>query len=200
MFWFDIADVLLPPVYKAIKDMYAYARTLDTELREFLVSMYEIRTNFFIQTCDEATLKNWENILGISDYTGETIEERRQFVLLYLNNRFPTTEPYIRSVMEKMFGESGYTLSIDSSDPFYLILHVFDTNYEKIRKFFTWFAKMCPAHIRWHNYHTENTQADNLISANTESHSTAIATSSLQIGTGVIYLGNTEITTDWIEV
>lgn len=200
MVWFDIPDILLPPVYRAIKDMYAYARSLDTELREFIVYMNDIRTNFFIQTCDEDTLKEWENTLGISGYAGESIEDRRKFVMLYLNNRYPTTEPFIRGVMANMFGSENYTLEFDQFDPFQLNLHVYDTNYDKIQKFFTWFAKMCPAHIRWANYHTENSQATNYIEAHAESHVTATSSSSLSVGTGVIYLGNTAYTADWLEV
>jgi hypothetical protein len=200
MIWFDIADVLLPPVYQAIKDMYAYARTLDTELREALAGMVEVRTNFFIQTCDEQTLQDWENLLGISSYTGETIEERRQFVLMYLNNRFPTSEPYIRHVMDMMFGESNYRLEFDETDPFRLHLNLFDTNYEKIRKFLAWFAKMCPAHIQWLYGHIENTQATNYISCGTTSHETAITSATASAGYEDLYLGENSISVQWIEV
>jgi hypothetical protein len=200
MFWFDIADVLLPPVYQAIKDMYAYARTLDTELRESLANMVSVRTNFFIQTCDEQTLQDWENLLGISSYTGETIEERRQFVLMYLNNRFPTSEPYIRYVMNNMFGETNYTLEFDEYDPFRLQLNLYDTNYEKIRKFLAWFSKMCPAHIIWLYGHIENTQATNYISSGTTSHESVTTSGSMQFGTGTIYLGQNQMTVPFVEV
>lgn len=200
MFWFDIADELLPPVYQAIKDMYAYARTLDTELREALANMIAVRTNFFIQTCDEQTLQEWENLLGISAYTGETIEERRQFVLMYLNNRFPTSEPYIRYVMDNMFGSSNYTLEFDQVDPFTLQLTLVDTNYDKIRKFLAWFSKMCPAHIRWLYGHVENTQATNHISGGTTSHETVTTSCTVTTGTGTLYLGENSYTVPWLEV
>ena len=200
MFWFDIADELLPPVYRAIKDMYAYARSLDTELREALANMIAVRTNFFIQTCDEETLEYWENLLGISSYTGETIEERRQFVLMYLNNRFPTSEPYVRYLMTKMFGESNFSLEFDAIDPLTLQLNLYDTNYDKIRKFLAWFSKMCPAHIRWLYGHVENTQATNYISSGTTSHETVTTSCTVTTGTGTLYLGENSYTVPWLEV
>lgn len=200
MFWFDIADELLPPVYRAIKDMYAYARSLDTELREALANMIAVRTNFFIQTCDEETLEYWENLLGISSYVSESIEERRQFILMYLNNRFPTSEPYVRYLMTKMFGESNFSLEFDAIDPLTLQLNLYDTNYDKIRKFLAWFSKMCPAHIRWLYGHVENTQATNYISSGTTSHETVTTSCTVTTGTGTLYLGENSYTVPWLEV
>ena len=200
MFWFDIADELLPPVYQAIKDIYAYARTLDTELREYLANMIAIRANFFIQTCDEQTLQEWENFLGISSYTGETLDERREFVMMYLNNRFPTSEPYIRYLLNKIFGESNYTLEFDQIDPFALQLAFVDANSDKIRKFLAWFSKMIPAHLRWIYGHIENTQATNYISCGTTSHETVTTSCSLVTGTEVLYLGTNTYTVNTLEL
>lgn len=200
MFWFDIADVLLPPVYQAIKDMYAYARTLDTELRESLVNMTAVRTNFFIQTCDEQTLQDWENLLGISLYTGETLEERRQFILMYLNNRFPTSEPYIRHVMDMMFGSEHYQLTVGDIDPFSIMMLLTDVPSEKIRKFMAWFSKMLPAHLSLLYGHIENTQATNYISAGTTSHESSLTSATMATGTDVLYLGNDAYTVPWVEV
>ena len=88
MFWFDIADELLPPVYRAIKDLYAYARTLDTELKESLANMMLVRENFFIQTCDLETIEYWELLLGDELYGEYTIEYSRKQILIDMTNRF----------------------------------------------------------------------------------------------------------------
>lgn len=200
MFWFDIADVLLPPVYQAIKDMYAYARTLDTELRESLVNMGLVQKNFYIQTCDEDTIKEWEDLLGVSSYTGETLEERRRFILLYLNNRFPTSEPYVRHVLGNLFGDMNYSLEFDPNDPLTLSIHIYDSQSEKIRRFLDWFAKMCPAHIKWTNAHTERSQATNYIACGTTSHTTVTTSATMSVGTETLYLGDTELTVPWVEL
>lgn len=199
MRWYDLPG-LLPDIYRHIKSMFEVAKVENIELLQLKSVLQHLWDNFYIQTCDVQTLEYWENIIGIELYGDETIEQRRQMVLLYLQNNWQITKPYVESVMINMFGEGHYSFEYSDESNLIVIIKFIDVLSETQKRFLDWFSTVCPAHIRWHNYHTENTQADNLISANTESHSTAIATSSLQIGTGVIYLGNTEITTDWIEV
>ncbi len=200
MFWFDIADVLLPPVYQKIKDMYAYARSLDTELREALVNMIRVRTNFFIQTCDEETIEYWENLLEIPLYGVESLDDRRQLILLYLNNRYPTSEPYVRHVLATLFGENGYSLEIDQNDPFRIKLDMFDTSYEQIKRFIDWFEKMCPAHMTWTRSHIENTQATNYISANTTNHNVSKTSCTMSYDSEVLYLGENSYTINTLEL
>lgn len=198
MFWFDIPDELLPPAYQAIKDMYAYARTLDTELRESLTNMLMIRTNFFIQTCDLETIEYWESLLDIQLYGFETIEERREMILLYLNNRYPTSEPYVRHVLTTLFGEDGYTLSIDEHDPFYLRISMYDSTYDAIKRFVNWFERMCPAHLKWTRNYTERSHATNYISAGTTCHTTSSSACEMTTGTGTLYLGTQSYSVNWL--
>ncbi len=199
MFWFDIADVLLPPVYQAIKDMYAYARTIDTELRESLANMMLVRTNFFVQTCDIETVEYWENLLGIQLYGDETIEERKQMILLYMNNRFPTTEAYTRYVLQELFGDGHYDLSFAPNDPFYLRIGIQDVSTNSIKKFSNWFVKMCPAHLIFSTSHVENTQSTNYISAGTTCHNVQKSTCTMRLGTDTVYLGSQSDNVNWVE-
>lgn len=200
MYWFDIPDELLPPVYRNIQDMYAYARTLDTELREFLVYEGEVLDNFFIQTCDEETLQAWENLLGIASYVGESIEDRRRFVLAYLNNQYPITEPYIRKTMADLFGADGYTLDVSKSDQFEVSYIIINAPTDKIKKFSVWFAKMCPAHIKWGAVHTETSEAINEIPANTTGHFGVSSSCTMAMGSETLYLGENSYSINWVEL
>lgn len=200
MYWFDIADELLPPVYRAIKDLYAYARTLDTELKESLANMMLVRENFFIQTCDLETIEYWESLLGIELYGGETIEDRRQMILIFLNNRFPTSEPYVRHVMETLFGAGHYDVQIDPTDPFQIHLVMLDTTYEAIRRFMQWFIRMCPAHLMYSQQHVENANGEIFVSSISPGQYMARATASVVVGTGSIWLGGTEYSLEMMEL
>ena len=200
MYWFDIADELLPPVYRAIKDLYAYARTLDTELKESLANMMLVRENFFIQTCDIETIEYWESLLGIEIYGGETIEDRRQMILIYLNNRFPTSEPYVRYVMRTIFGEGNYDLEIDPSDPFFIHFLYMNADYDSIKRFVSWFNRMCPAHLMWVQTHVEPTSDDLYISCYTPSQLVSRSQATMSAGEGTLYLGSQSYTVPWIEV
>lgn len=191
MYWFDIPDDLLPPVYAAIKDVYAYARTLDTQLRESIVDMDNVKGNFFIQTCDEDMLEYWESLLGIDLYGNETLDERRQTILLYLNNRFPTSEPYIRHVMDGLFGEDGYSLSINTNDPYRLDIRMFDTTYDSVKRFMRWFIRMCPAHLLFHANETERANETLYISSVAPGQYLSHASDTMTSETSVLYLGNT---------
>lgn len=202
MKWFDIPDELLPPAYRAIKDMYAYARSLDTELRDFVVYLKRILDNFFIQTCDLKTLEYWEELLQIVLYGDETIEERRENILLYLNNASPTTEPYVRSVLNRLFGEENYDLyfDVENNKPYDLHIEIRDTDINSINRFMQWFNRMCPAHILWNSEHTETAQADNIIYTGAQSDYLSTATVSMGSGTETLYLGSDAQTLSYVVV
>lgn len=147
MMWFDIADVLLPAVYRAVKDMYAYARSLNDELLTSKTYMERIRDNFFIQICDTQTIAYWEALLGITPRADETIEMRRSDVLDHLNNSSPTTEPYVRRRIERLFPDNEYHLWFDEEDPYTLNIDFFTDDEEELSNFKKWFRQMCPAHL-----------------------------------------------------
>ena len=202
MKWFDIPDELLPPVYRAIKDMYSYARTLDTELREFLVYMKAILDNFFIQTCDLKTIEYWERLLDIVLFGDETIEERRQNILLYLNNQNPTTEPFVRQKLTEIFGEDNYRLWLDveNGHPYDLHIEFYDTPLDNIKRFMLWFNKMCPAHLVLNSEHIEKAESEFEIYLHAESDHWGTATSTFSTGTETLYFGSSATTFDTIEI
>lgn len=202
MKWFDIPDELLPPVYRRIKDMYAYARSLDTELRDFLVYANQILNNFFIQTCDLETIEYWERLLGIILSGGETIDERRQNILLYLNNSSPTTEPYVRKVLSDTFGEDNYSMSFDvaGGKPFDLNIEIYLSTPEKIKRFMRWMYKMCPAHIQLNAIQIDEVESALFIYCHAESDVSSTATLPLTPGTATVYYGETASTVETLEV
>lgn len=149
MKWFDIADELLPPVYRAIKDMYAYAKALNGEFKVWIYYMESILNNFFIQKCDTKTIEFWEALLEIIPPQGETLDERREYILEQLNNTTPTTEPVVRKKIERMFEGDDYRLwfDVDNGNPYDLNIDIFTTDEDALSSFKRWLYKMCPAHI-----------------------------------------------------
>lgn len=201
MVWFDIPDELLPPVYRDIKDMYAYARALDTELLKFLAVMYYIRKNFFVQTCDTTTLEQWISLLQIPLYGGETQDDKRRLVLMYLNNQKPATEPYFRSMMDDLFGHDGYTLEIDANDPLRVNIGFIYQPVSQIQQFSDWFLRMVPAHILWDLAQIEPSKIDVMCTSNAIMADKMRMTASFSFGNNAtLYLGDTELSADWIEL
>ena len=199
MRWYDL-QTLLPNVYAGIKSMYATAESENTELLEAKADYTEILDNFFVQTCDVTTLEYWENIVGINLYGDETIESRRQMVLLYLANNWQITQPFVKQKMLELFGVGNYSFEYHQDNHLIVNVLIQDATTNAIRRFIDWFTKVCPAHIQWLYGHTENTQATNYISCGTTSHETVTTSCTMTTGTGTLYLGGTSYTVPWIEV
>lgn len=199
MHWFDIPDELLPPAYSSIKDMYEYGRTLDTELLNFLAIMYYIRKNFFVQTCDTTTLMQWISLLNIPLYGGETTENERELVLMYLNNQKPATEPYFRSMLDQMFGDD-YAFGIPEDDPLSVVVIFAHPNYELVRQFSDWFLRMVSAHILWKmvmmfpSYETVVSTSRSIFA------NVATCRASMTTGTETLYLGQTAYTITTVDL
>ena len=149
MKWFDIADELLPPIYRAIKDMYAYAKAVNGELLSWVSYMERILNNFYIQNCDSSTLSYWEELLNV-EQDSEPIEIRRKNILSLLNNSNPTTESYVRNIIEKTFPNDEYHLWFDvqNNKPYDLNIDIFTSNVSGVLGFKEWLLKMCPAHLK----------------------------------------------------
>ena len=199
MRWYDL-QTLLPTVYAGIKSVYSTAESENTELLESKADYTKILDNFFIQTCDITTLEYWENLIGINLYGGETIDSRRQMVLLYLANNWQITQPLVKQRMLELFGVGNYTFDYDPNNHLLVTLHIYDATTNAIKRFLDWFVKVCPAHVQWLYGHTENTQATNYISSGTTSHESALTSATMATGTEVLYLGNNSMTVPWVEV
>lgn len=199
MRWYDLPS-LLPPVYANIKSMHATADTENTELLSVKASIKEILDNFFIQTCDEETLSEWERIIGIELYGDETIETRRQMVLLYLANNWQITAPYVKQQMLDLFGVGNYEFEYDPQNHLHVYLRIINASTNAIRRFTNWFCKVCPAHIKWGAVHTETSEAINEIPANTTGHFGVSSSCTMAMGSETLYLGENSYSINWVEL
>jgi hypothetical protein len=199
MRWYNLQD-LLPPVYAGVKSMYATAETENTELLNVRLSIRQILENMYIQTCDLETLEYWERTIGIELYGDETEESRRRMVLLYLADNWQITKPYVESVMLELFGEGNFVFEYDFNNNLVVKIKMFDVTTNAIRRFMNWFQTVCPAHIMWGAYHTENTQATNYVSAGTTNHYSVSSQCTVTTGSGTLYLGTSPQTFDTMEL
>lgn len=199
MRWYNLQE-LLPPVYAGVTSMYETAVTENTELLGLYAIRELILKNFFIQTCDVKTLQYWEQLLDIELFGDETLEDRRQMILLYLVNNWQITKPYVEKVGKEYFGEEFFLLEYDPDNHLIVTINMYEAAYNPVRRFIKWFEKVCPAHIQWQA--TPIYRSNSIVDCSSESvgatFCTCKATSST--GTQTIYLGNTSYTADWVEV
>lgn len=102
---------MIPEWFKKIIEfpeiMKAWAKGLD--MIEGDVSL--VWNNQYIQTCDEATLSQYERLLGITP-AGD-LNYRREIVINRLSLSAPFSVGFLRQQLNARFGEDGYTFNVD---------------------------------------------------------------------------------------
>lgn len=200
MHWYDLTN-LLPPVFRNIKSMFAAADSENTELLKIQVISGKISENFYIQTCDNATLQYWESLLNIQIFDGETTEERREDILRHLTNNQPITEPYVKQVLTDTFGAGNYEIYHTPDNNLEVHISVYDADsYDKVDSFFRWFSVVCPAHILWFFENVSRADSDVYVYGHAESDVGSVATMSINSGTAVLYYGPTSVIVDTLEL
>ena len=166
MRWYHIPE-LLPPVYRQVLSMESVAQAeddvlggVDLEQPSYMELTNHILANFFIQTCDLETIEYWERLLEIELYGTETIEERRDQIILYLSNNQPITDPYAKEVLKRMFGDGNWTYEHDPDNNLILNIEIRNATDDQQRRFLQWFCRVCPAHIYWKAGRVQNVEME----------------------------------------
>lgn len=73
----------------------------------------KILDNAFIQDCDIQGIKRYENMLGLMPDTASGLEERKQAVLMHLNNKPPYTYRTLLKKLEVLYDAGNYEVSGD---------------------------------------------------------------------------------------
>lgn len=130
------------PVLEFIQIMRAHGYALD-QLDSNIQSIYD---NFFIQTCDVATLSYYEGLLGILPGVNDTIDFRRQRVVqqLSLVPRFDIN--WLNDKLTELYGPNGYDLTVSSVDST-LDINITSGTYAALQLFYDFIWAVLPAHI-----------------------------------------------------
>lgn len=102
-----------PHWFRRILDFQALCHTEGEELRFLSEAMEQIHKNLFVQTMDEATCAQWEDILRIARTPGEDLEFRRLRVLNRLSLRPPFTMIFLKEKLDLIFGPGNYVVEVD---------------------------------------------------------------------------------------
>lgn len=105
----------LPEWFKPILEYIAIMEAYALPLSSFQNVAEQIRNNFFIQTCDEATLQYWERILGLTIQTGDTLDYRRQRIMMRFNQVVPYTVWTLKDKLTELYG-NDYTLDVNEEE------------------------------------------------------------------------------------
>lgn len=102
--------------------------------------------NFFIQTCDEETLEQYEKLFGITPEAGDTMEYRRERVLQIFSSSAPFDINYLHERLTELFG-NDFTLICDPVRS-WLIVVLTSERYGAVTLLYDLLLSVVPAHIR----------------------------------------------------
>ena len=130
------------PVLEYIALMQAYGFSLD-DINRNLKAVYD---NFFIQTCDEETISQWEHLFGIVNRYDATLDYRRAVLLQKFSQTAPYTLRHFTEKLTELFGDD-YTLTIDYEN---CVMRVFVTSdrYGAIDLLYDLIWAVVPVHLR----------------------------------------------------
>ncbi len=115
---------LLPDFYAPIKDYQQIMKAEEYELELLAEFISAIHDNFFVQTMDEGTASQWEQLLGIAVTETQSLDFRRMVVLNRIATRPPFTLTTFYAKLDELIGPGNweavmdydsYTLYIESS-------------------------------------------------------------------------------------
>ena len=149
----------LPEWFKPVLEYIAIMHGGSVELARLDEDAEQIRLNDHIQTADAQTLRYWERFLGIVSSAGDTLEYRRERVLMRINQTVPFTVWHLRDQLRELFGED-YTLEVNPAECWIRIIVTSD-RYGAISLLLDLIYSYVPAHL----YVYSNQQVSNVTSS-----------------------------------
>lgn len=101
--------------------------------------------NFFIQTCDEDTLSQYEKLFGIVPDAGDTLEYRRERILQIFSFEAPFDINYLQERLTALFG-ADYTMVVYPQIS-RLVINLTSERYGAVSLLYDLLLSIVPAHI-----------------------------------------------------
>ena len=137
---------LLPEYFKEIIEYPEIMKAWAEGLSMAGGSEQQVWNNLYIQTCDEATIEQYENLLNLQPAPGDPLEVRRDRVMSRLLISTPYSERRLRAMFNEMFGEDNYQLTVDSVNQTAAMVFTAHVNDGVAQFCSTWYS-MAPAQM-----------------------------------------------------
>lgn len=102
----------VPKCYSDVRELEAIYNVETNQLSNIEAQIFQVYDNYFVQHSDMATIRDWENTLKITANPNESIEQRREKVLIKLSSTVPFNELYMRNLLSNHI--ENYNITIDS--------------------------------------------------------------------------------------
>lgn len=140
--------LLLPPYFQAVYEYQVLMDIEGAELETAKRSLEQIKKNLYVQTCDDSTLREYEQLLGIVRERGAAMEYRRRMILSRMNQQLPYSLPKLKEILDAALGRQWYELEIRYGI-YELELDVIDQSYQVLKNIQAMVEEIIPAHLRY---------------------------------------------------
>lgn len=103
----------VPDYYDNIKDMRELMKTENPLFKDGRLALQRFINNQFIMHCDVQTLTKYEEMFGLLAREDESIEWRRERILIRINMRPPFSWWFLIHKLDDLFGEGKYSAHVD---------------------------------------------------------------------------------------
>lgn len=104
-----------------------------------------VLNNFFLQTCDEDTIAQYEKLFGIIPEAGDTMEYRRERILQIFSSVAPFDINYLDDRLRELFG-GEYALTVYPGES-RLIVNLTSEKYGAVALLYNLLLDVVPAHV-----------------------------------------------------
>lgn len=104
-----------------------------------------VLNNFFLQTCDEDTIEQYEKLFGIFPEAGETMEYRRERILQRYSTIAPFDINYLNDRLRELFG-NDYEMTV-SPEQNRLVIKLTSERYGAVTLLYNLLLDVVPAHV-----------------------------------------------------
>jgi len=104
----------IPPVLHDVRDFVCILGAMENEIRDLWAKEERQEGEYFVDSCQGAGLRRWEEILRITPRPDSSVELRRQIVLARLRQVPPYCFRTFRRLLSGLFGtDEGFTVELD---------------------------------------------------------------------------------------
>ena len=151
----------LPGWFKPVIEYIAIMRGWSFAISDAETDAGKIKDNFYIQTCDEQTLREWEKTLRLQVEAGDSLAFRRERILNRLASFSPFTIYDLEERLTSLFGDD-YSLTW-SAENCWIKIFVTSDRYGAVRLLRDLIHEMIPVHL----YVYSNQQITTIIQSET---------------------------------
>lgn len=121
-------ETYFPPVLLKNKEFQAISEIGDYASEKIENDIQKEFDNQFIFTCNTEGIKRFEKILDIVPNPSDSLEVRRQKVLIKKNNELPYTYKKLIATLNSIVGEGNYSIEDDFGDDFNMFIFLYGIN------------------------------------------------------------------------